>query len=163
MGGRNAAISAIRDLRIVFACAVALAFVVALAGCSTAPAKGAGGGAQEDAYTEVDAQFVIDNAGAMPLVDVRTAQEYADGHIPGAINLEYSEVMSQDHSQAAAMIEMYEDAGISPDSDVVIYCRTGKRAKSVADILNGVGYSNIYLYTGSWTDWTSDPSRPTEQ
>ena len=149
-------------LGIGIACIAAVALLAILAGCSTAPSNGSG----ESAYTEVDAQFVADNAKsapAMPLVDVRTAQEFADGHIPGAINIEYSEVMSNDHSQAAALIEMFEKAGIAHDSDVIIYCRTGKRAKSVADILNGAGYSNIYLYTGSWTDWTSDPSRPTEK
>ena len=145
------------------ALALALALGACVVGCSTEPVTTSGGTVKDSVYTEVDAQFVIDNSTSMPLVDVRTADEFAAGHIPGAINIVYSEVMSNDPSQAAALIEQFDDAGIQADSDVIIYCRTGKRAKAVAEILGSVGYSNMHLYTGSWTDWTSDPDRPTEQ
>ena len=144
---------------------VALAGIAALAclvACSTAPSSSGGESAQSGDYTAVDAQFVSDNAQSMPLVDVRTAQEYADGHIPGALNIAYSEVMSNDYTQAAAMVDAYAQAGIAPDAEVIIYCRSGKRVKAVAKILADAGYNHIYLYEGSWNDWSSDPARPVE-
>ena len=136
--------------------------MLALASCAPGSSGKSSSTSTADAYTVVDAQFVIDNADSKPLVDVRTAQEYNAGHIPKAVNIEYSEVMSKDATQAAAMVDEYRAAGIGADSDVIIYCRTGKRVKAVAEILWNAGYSNIYLYEGSWTDWTVDPGRPVE-
>ena len=60
------------------------------------------------------------------------------------------------------MAERFEEKGIGEDDPVVLYCRTGRRATSAADELVEAGYADIKVYLGSWTDWTSDPSRPTE-
>ena len=114
------------------------------------------------AYTEVDADFVTQNSGKLPVVDVRTESEFAEGHIPGAVNIEYASTFDKDDVLAEGMVDSYKEAGVSADDEVIIYCRTGKRAASAAAILANYGYTKIDVYTGSWTDWTSDSSRPVE-
>lgn len=71
------------------------------------------------------------------LVDVRSAEEFADGHLEGAINIEWD----QTDALVAAI-------GSDLQRPVVFYCRSGKRAgKSIAE-LGTKGYTNIFNATG---------------
>jgi rhodanese-related sulfurtransferase len=82
---------------------------------------------------------VVDGAAAKALVasgakvvDVRTPQEFASGHVPGAINIPYEEVGKR-------------TAEIGPPSTpVVLYCRSGRRSGIAADTLKKAGYQNLY-------------------
>ena len=76
------------------------------------------------------------------LVDVRTAEEYEEGHIPGAILLPIEEIRKGKL-----------DALPDPDQTLLIYCRTGRRAEDAAAILVKEGYSNVYAIGGIF-DWT---------
>lgn len=65
------------------------------------------------------------------LVDVRTAEEYNSGHIPGAINL--------------ALQDLPQKMDTLPkDQPIVVYCRSGARSNSAAQMLNEAGFDNIY-------------------
>ena len=75
-------------------------------------------------------------------LDVRTAQEFASGHIPGAALLPNETIGT-------------EDIPLLPDKDqlILVYCRSGNRSKQAAEKLAQLGYTNIVEFGGinSWT------------
>ena len=75
------------------------------------------------------------------LVDVRTAQEYSEGHIPRAINID---VNASDFEEKIKALDKKEN--------VAIYCRSGRRSKMAANKLTAAGFKVIELNTGflSW-------------
>lgn len=75
------------------------------------------------------------------LIDVRTPQEFASGHIPGAINISV-ETLADRLSE------------IPEGQPVVVYCRSGNRSASAAQILAGAGYTDIYDL-GGIIEWTA--------
>lgn len=76
------------------------------------------------------------------ILDVRTAQEFASGHIPGAVLLPNETIGT-------------EDIPLLPDKDqlILVYCRSGNRSKQAAEKLAQLGYTNIVEFDGinSWT------------
>lgn len=66
------------------------------------------------------------------ILDVRTPQEYAGGHVPGAVNLPLSEMTA-----AREMI----GAG---DRPVIVYCQSGARSARAAAVLRAGGWENVY-------------------
>jgi rhodanese-related sulfurtransferase len=74
------------------------------------------------------------------VLDVRTSQEYAEGHVPGAINIP--------HDQVASRL-----AEVPKDKDVVIYCRSGRRAALAAEVLESKGYSRLSHLDGDMNAW----------
>lgn len=79
------------------------------------------------------------------LVDVRTPQEYAEGHIDGALNIN---VQSDDFKELA-------QRELSKDSTVLVYCRSGRRSLDAAEILTSVGYKVVNL-KGGIIEWKED-------
>lgn len=77
-------------------------------------------------------------SGSVQLLDVRTPKEYVDGHIAGAININ---VQSDDFSEMASR-------KLSKDSTVLVYCRSGRRSLTAAEILSKLGYKVINLKGG---------------
>jgi phage shock protein E len=74
------------------------------------------------------------------LLDVRTAEEFAAGHIPGAVLLPYDEL-------AAKFREA--DKG----RPIVVYCRSGRRSAIARETLLSMGYTNVSDF-GAYTKWT---------
>jgi rhodanese-related sulfurtransferase len=74
------------------------------------------------------------------LLDVRTEEEFAAGHIPGAVLLPYDEL-------AAKFREA--DKG----RPIVVYCRSGRRSAIARETLLGMGYTNVSDF-GAYTKWT---------
>src|SRR5512137_2670262 len=74
------------------------------------------------------------------LLDVRTPQEYAEGHIAGAVNVP--------HDQLATRV-----AEVPKDKDVVLYCRSGRRAGIAADVLAANGYTRLSHLEGDMNAW----------
>lgn len=76
------------------------------------------------------------------ILDVRTAQEFASGHIPGAALLPNETIGT-------------EDIPLLPDKDqlILVYCRSGNRSKQAAEKLAQLGFTNIVEFGGinSWT------------
>lgn len=101
---------------------------------------------QASAYHKIDAEEgkqMID-AGNVMIVDVRTPEEYASGHIPGAINIPNEDIGSQ---QPAELSDLEET--------LIVYCRTGVRSKQASDKLVAIGYENVYDM-GGIVDWPYD-------
>ncbi|WP_139651858.1 rhodanese-like domain-containing protein [Raoultibacter phocaeensis] len=103
-------------------------------------------GSSEGAYRKIDAEEgkrMID-AGGVTVVDVRTPAEYAEKHIPGAVNIPNEDIGSQ---QPAELDD--------PEETLIVYCRTGVRSKQAADKLVEMGYRNVYDM-GGIVDWPYD-------
>lgn len=98
------------------------------------------------AYAKItadEAQAMMD-AGSPTIVDVRTPQEYADGHIPGAINIPVESIGSDKPAELA-----------DTDAELVVYCRTGVRSKQASDKLVELGYQHVNDM-GGIVDWKGD-------
>lgn len=82
---------------------------------------------------------------SVQLVDVRTPQEYAEGHIDGALNIN---VQSDDFKELVLR-------ELSKDSTVLVYCRSGRRSLDAAEILTSLGYKVVNL-KGGIIEWKED-------
>lgn len=81
------------------------------------------------------------NGTAHLLLDVRTPEEYADGHIAGSINIPLAELGNQ--------LSL-----IPTDIPVVVYCRSGNRSAQAVTLLRDSGYTNV-LDMGGIVDWVN--------
>lgn len=84
-------------------------------------------------------------ADSVVLLDVRTPQEYAEGHIDGALNIN---IQSDSFRQRA-------EKELSKDSTILIYCRSGRRSMEAAGILSELGYKVVNL-KGGIIEWKGD-------
>lgn len=113
-----------------------------------------------------DVQAALDDPETV-LVDARTAEEYADGHIPGAVLLPFPEnavpTEPKVWKDAVELREMYAALGVTPDQPVIPYCTTGVRSAVTYFTLRLLGYPDVRLYTGSWAEWSSHPELPVER
>ena len=78
------------------------------------------------------------------ILDVRRADEYAEGHIPGAINVANESIGTEEIPEL-------------PDKDqlILVYCRSGRRSKEAAEKLVKLGYTNIVEF-GGILDWKGE-------
>lgn len=84
-------------------------------------------------------------ANSVQLLDVRTPQEYAEGHIDGAFNIN---IQSDDFQQRA-------EKELSKDSTILVYCRSGRRSMEAAEMLTKLGYKVVNL-KGGIIEWKGD-------
>ncbi|MDM7460944.1 MAG: sulfurtransferase [bacterium] len=115
------------------------------------------------------------------LVDVRSPQEYTGeliappglmetaqrgGHIPGARNIPWAQAVREDGTfkSPEELRAIYEAQGITPDKQVVAYCRIGERSAHTWFVLKYLlGYPNVRNYDGSWTEWGNIVGAPIER
>jgi len=83
------------------------------------------------------------------ILDVRSAEEYAEGHVPGAINIPYDQLSSR-----LAEISSHKN------KEVVLYCRSGKRAGIAANILQSAGFSKLLHLDGDMNGWAASGNLP---
>lgn len=114
-----------------------LSAVLLMSGCSTSA------GAKED-YQQVTAEEAIslmEKESGYIILDVRTAQEYREEHIPNSVNIP---------NESIGM----EEIPALPDKGqlILVYCRSGNRSKQAAGKLAALGYTNIVEFGGinSW-------------
>lgn len=98
------------------------------------------------------------------LIDTRPASDYAAGHIPGAINLDYTANGTGGTpnfwKSPEELRALYAGIGATPGKRVVPYCHSGTKSAVTFFTLWLLGYPDIALYTGSWEEWSADPSDP---
>ncbi len=82
------------------------------------------------------------------MLDVRTAAEFDEGHLTGAVNIPYD-------SLAARIAEL----GPAGEHDVVVYCRSGRRSAIALTTLKDAGFSRLFHLDGDWQRW-SEEHRP---
>jgi len=85
------------------------------------------------------------NAANDPIIlSVRSAEDYAKGHIPGAINIGFKSIAKAENLQK-----------LNPDKQIVVYCYTGRSGSQATAILNALGYDAVNLLWGI-SGWTTD-------
>jgi rhodanese-related sulfurtransferase len=82
---------------------------------------------------------------SLVVLDVRTAEEYAAGHVPGAINIP--------HTELAARIGELSDAR---SRDIVVYCRSGNRSAQALTVLRDAGFSRLFHLQGDYLRWSGE-------
>jgi thiosulfate/3-mercaptopyruvate sulfurtransferase len=109
-------------------------------------------------------------AGVVTLLDARAPERFRGdfepvdavaGHIPGAKNLPSTAVLATDGTfiDGAALEQLLSERGVGPDDRVGAYCGSGVTAGVVIAALAAAGVEAA-LFPGSWSEWSSDPSRP---
>ena len=96
-------------------------------------------------YTSItmeEAKDIFQNSGDYIILDVRRADEFSEGHIPGAVNYANEDIL-QDKPEVLPDLEQ----------TIYVYCRSGRRSKEAADKLVQMGYTNI-IEIGGILDWT---------
>jgi thiosulfate/3-mercaptopyruvate sulfurtransferase len=106
------------------------------------------------------------------ILDARTDGEYCGttvraargGAVPGAVHIEWTRNLAPDGSfkPAADLKKMYEDAGVTPDREVITYCQGGYRAAHSYLALRLLGYPKVRNYVGSWKEWGDRLDLPIE-
>ncbi len=101
----------------------------------------------EAAYTQItqeEAMSMMESDSTLVIVDVRTQEEYKEGHIPGAICIPNETIGTKSPSEL-------------PDQEqvILVYCRSGRRSKEAAGKLADMGYTNVYEF-GGIVDWTGE-------
>jgi thiosulfate/3-mercaptopyruvate sulfurtransferase len=116
------------------------------------------------------------------LVDVRSPDEFAGkllapanlpqegaqrgGHIPGAANIPWGKAVNEDGTfkSEEELRTLYAGQGITPEKDVIAYCRIGERSSHTWFVLKYLlGYPKVRNYDGSWTEWGSSIGLPIER
>lgn len=94
--------------------------------------------------TMKEASTMMEEESDYIIVDVRTKEEYAEKHIPNAINIPNETIGKEEIPEL-------------PDKEqlIMVYCRSGNRSKQAAGKLASLGYSNI-VEIGGINDWTGD-------
>jgi thiosulfate/3-mercaptopyruvate sulfurtransferase len=119
-------------------------------------------------------QLVRDRIGSddAVILDTRSDGEHSGtvvraargGAIPGAVHLEWTNNLRPDGSFKSAdeLKAMYENAGVTPDREVVTYCQGGYRAAHSYVALRLIGYPRVRNYVGSWKEWGDRLDLPIE-
>ena len=90
------------------------------------------------------------------VVDTREPEEYAAGHLPGAVRLDWLELVDADSrglEPRAELESILSDRGVTPDKRVVLYCNTARRISHTYTVLRHLGYEDLAFYEGSLTEW----------
>lgn len=98
------------------------------------------------AIKPIDQQALLDRIAArdesLLILDVRTAEEYAQGHVEGAVHIPYDQLPQRVGEIAAAK-----------DKDVVLYCRSGRRSEIAAGTLQEKGFTRLLHLEGDMLAW----------
>jgi thiosulfate/3-mercaptopyruvate sulfurtransferase len=116
------------------------------------------------------------------LVDVRSPKEFTGeilappeyptehaqrgGHIPSAANIPWGQAVNDDGTfkSAEELEKIYHPKGITPDKEIISYCRIGERSSHTWFVLKYLlGYPNVKNYDGSWTEWGNIIDNPIEK
>lgn len=124
--------------------------------------------------TKADMLANIDS-GAEQVVDARGAARFtgeqpdfrpdvADGHIPGARNVVFDQVLNADgtYKDTAGITAAFAAAGVDLAQPIVTTCGGGVTAAVLLLALDRAGKTDVALYDGSWSEWGTDPALPKE-
>ncbi len=115
---------------------------------------------------------LIHQKSGLPLIDVRSPQEYSGeliampnypqegaqrgGHIPGALNIPWARAVTEEATfkSVEQLQDIYLSRDVKPDQSIIAYCRIGERSSHTWFVLKYLlGYNNVRNYDGSWTEW----------
>jgi thiosulfate/3-mercaptopyruvate sulfurtransferase len=125
----------------------------------------------------------LDARERIKMVDVRSPKEFTGeilappeyptehaqrgGHIPGAENIPWAQAVNDKDGtfkSAEELKKLYESKGITPDKEIIAYCRIGERSSHTWFVLKYLlGYPDVKNYDGSWTEWGNMIANPIEK
>jgi thiosulfate/3-mercaptopyruvate sulfurtransferase len=125
----------------------------------------------------------LDAKDRIKMVDVRSPKEFTGeilappeyptehaqrgGHIPGAQNIPWAQAVNDQNGtfkSADELKKLYESKGITPDKEIIAYCRIGERSSHTWFVLKYLlGYPDVKNYDGSWTEWGNMIANPIEK
>lgn len=116
---------------------VSIIMIMGLTGCEK----------KDMSYTQVSMEEAVDMMAKEEnyiILDVRTTEEFAEKHIPNAINIPNETIGSEELAEL-------------PDKNqlILVYCRSGNRSKQASEKLTALGYTNIYEF-GGINNWTGE-------
>ena len=112
-----------------------LAFPFGCVGCSN------GGSATYEQISGAEAKALMDSESGYIIIDARTQEEYNEGHIPGAILIPEYEIADRAEKELPGKKQL-----------ILVYCRSGRRSKIVAEELVKLGYTTVKEF-GGIIDW----------
>jgi thiosulfate/3-mercaptopyruvate sulfurtransferase len=149
------------------------------------PTRGYRVAVQDDAIRAMRTyvEGTVDGQPGFGLVDVRSPEEYRGellapahlpqeqaqrpGHIPGARNIPWAKAVDPETGAFLAddqLRSLYEGQGVTPDQEIVAYCRIGERSAHTWFVLHELlDYPKVRNYDGSWTEWGSLVGAPIER
>jgi thiosulfate/3-mercaptopyruvate sulfurtransferase len=98
------------------------------------------------------------------LVDTREDWEFEEGHIPGAVRLDWQELVDEETrglKPSEDVEAILDDRGVTRDRRLVLYCNTARRISHTYTVLRHLGFADVAFYEGSLTEWEAD-GRPLE-
>jgi thiosulfate/3-mercaptopyruvate sulfurtransferase len=120
-------------------------------------------------------EYLQSRLGAADLAiwDARSPAEYRGekalaakaGHIPGAVNFEWTAGMDQARALRIRqdMPALLDSLGISPDKEIITHCQTHHRSGFTYLVAKALGYPRVKAYAGSWGEWGNHPDTPIER
>lgn len=105
--------------------------------------------AQQLVYTTIsvsDARAMLQSSSNVLVVDVRTPEEYAQGHLKGAINIPLSDLPLR-------------IGRLEQNRPILVYCQTGYRSAQASSILVKAGFTKVYNLEGGMTAWINSGSQ----
>ena len=121
--------------------------ILGLVGCGKNAAVGQAQNANEASYTQIsmdEAVTMMEEETDYIILDVRRPDEFADKHIPNAINVP-NETISEDEIPQL----------LDKDQIILVYCRSGNRSKQASKKLAALGYTRVYEF-GGINDWKGE-------
>jgi rhodanese-related sulfurtransferase len=133
--------------------AFALAAGVPAYAAETTPAAAPAAKPAATSVTPMSQEQLLEHQAKHPqhlvVLDVRSPEEFKEGHVPGAVNVPYDQI-------ATRLSE------VPKDKDVVLYCRSGRRAGIAAEVLQANGYTRLSHLEGDMNAWL-EKGRPVEK
>ena len=114
-----------------------------LAGLLVATLSACGGGSAAKTVGVDEFATQVATAGVVTL-DVRTPAEFMEGHIDGAINIDFESGNFES-----------EIAALDPNATYAVYCRSGNRSGKAVKVMSGSGFTNLYNLDGGALDWAA--------
>ena len=126
---------------------LAMIMILGLVGCGKDAAAGQAQNANEASYTQIsmdEAVTMMEEETDYIILDVRRPDEFADKHIPNAINVP-NETIGEDEIPELP----------NKDQIILVYCRSGNRSKQASKKLAALGYTKVYEF-GGINDWKGE-------
>ncbi len=131
-------------------CAVGLCLPAALTGCSADPTAAAVGSEHRAERPAAPGRVGVENFAAIvatpnvQIIDVRTPEEFSEGHLAGAVNIP---VQATDFTERIASLD--------PAATYAVYCRSGNRSKPAVSAMKGAGIAAVYELDSGTIGWTA--------